>query len=197
MSEALSQLRAAEAELEAAGPLPFPLPLGGLAPVVAGAFGGMQTSDWVVVGPRERLGAVLRGCPVSRLVDPRAGARPYKLAPVSDAPGSRALHAVGLALGSGGPVLCMLGLASAASGAFHEAMNAAVLTGARVVFLLSTRELGDDAPVGRQLAASPVALAEAHGLWTVSCEASEEAVREAVAAARTAEGPSLVHVRLG
>ncbi len=196
MSTALHQLAAAEADLAAAGALPFPLPLGDLAPAVAGAFGGMKKSEWAVVGPRERVGAVLRGCPVSRLVDPATGARPYKLAPASDAPGSRALHAVGLALGSGAPTLCMLGQASAASGALHEAFNTAMLTGAPVVFLLTTRVLGDDAPVGRQLAANPVALAEAHGLWTVSVSNDVDEVREAVSAARTNEGPSLVHVRL-
>ncbi|MEC8425653.1 MAG: hypothetical protein VX000_17825, partial [Myxococcota bacterium] len=58
----------AEAALAALGPKPFPLPLGPLAPVVAGAFAGASKSDWVVCGPRERIGATLRGCTVERLV---------------------------------------------------------------------------------------------------------------------------------
>ena len=132
--------------------------------MVAGAFAGMQTADWVVAGPRERLGAVLRGCAVERLADPATGARPYKLAPCSGAPGARALHAVGLALGSGRPVLCFLGLASAASGATHEAFNAAALTGAGVVFLHAPTVLLADAPVGPQLAGSLADIAQAHGL---------------------------------
>ena len=107
-------LVAGEQALAALGPTPFHLPLGPLAPAVAGAFTAMPKGEWVVAGPRTRVGVVLRGCPPRRLTDPAQGARPYKLAPESHAPGSRALHAVGLALGSGKPVLCMLGLASAA-----------------------------------------------------------------------------------
>ena len=41
---------------------------------------------------------------------------------------ARALHAVGLALGSGEPVCCLLGMASMASGATWEALNTAALT---------------------------------------------------------------------
>ena len=105
----MSTLIEAEAKLAELGPTPFPLPLGPMAPVVEGGFTGMNKSDWIVAGMRERVGAVLRGCPPERLVDGRAGAKPYKLAPASEAPGTRALHAVGLAKASGSPVLCFLG----------------------------------------------------------------------------------------
>ena len=157
MSEALKK---AEAELAALCPPTAAIPLGPMSPVVEGGFMGMNKSDWVVCGARERIGAVLRGAKPERLVNPHQGARPYKLAPVSDAPGNRALHAVGLALGAGAPVLCILGSASAASGGFAEAMNTAVLTGARVIFLLATTPIEDDAPVGRQLAGDPIVLAK-------------------------------------
>ena len=120
---ATETLLSADAELAGLGPTPFALPLGPLAPVIAGAFRGMSKGDWAFSGPRGRVGAVLRGCTPGRLVDAAAGARPYKLAPVSDAPGNRALHAVGAALASGRPTLCLLGAASVASGAFHEALN--------------------------------------------------------------------------
>jgi TPP-dependent pyruvate/acetoin dehydrogenase alpha subunit len=189
-------LAEAEVALAALNPRPFPLPLGRLAPVVEGGFAGVSRRSWVVAGPRERIGAVLRGCPVERLVDPAAGARPYKLAPVSDAPGNRALHAVGLALGTGEPVLCFLGLASAASGALHEALNAAALTGAPVIFLLTVTPIPDDAPISGQLAASPAALAAAHGLATARVAATVEAVREAVSAAADAGAPTLIEAIL-
>ena len=53
-------------------------------------------------------------------------------------------------------MLCFLGNASAAAGAFHEALNAAALTRARVIFLLVLHDLDDEeAPIGRQLAAKP------------------------------------------
>ncbi|MFT5684591.1 MAG: TPP-dependent pyruvate/acetoin dehydrogenase alpha subunit [Myxococcota bacterium] len=189
-------LAQAEAALAALSPLPFPMPLGRLAGVVEGGFTGVSKRSWVVAGPRERIGAILRGCPVERLVDPSVGARPYKLAPVSGAPGNRALHAVGLALGTGEPVLCFLGLASAASGALHEALNAAVLTGAPVIFLLTVTPIPDDAPINGQLAASPSALAAAHGLQTARVAAVAEAVREAVSAAAAAGVPTLIEAIL-
>lgn len=180
----MSTLAEAEATLAKLGPTPFPLPLGPLAPVVEGGFQGMNKSDWIVTGMRERVGAVLRGCPPERLVDGRAGAKPYKLAPASEAPGTRALHAVGLAKASGKPVLCFLGLASAASGDFHEALNAAVLTGAPVIFLVTVHTLTDDAPVGTQLATTPDKLAQAFGLPTTEVKAEAKAVQKAVKAAR-------------
>ena len=127
-------LKTAETELAALCPPTAAIPLGPMTPVVEGGFTGMNKSDWVVCGSRERIGAVLRGAKPARLVDPHGGARPYKVAPVSEAPGTRALHAVGLALGSGAPVLCILGSASAASGAFAEALNTAALSGAEWYF---------------------------------------------------------------
>ena len=195
-ADPLVQLAEADAALQALGPLPYSLPLGRLTPLVAGAFAGMKRSDWAVVGPRERIGAVLRGCPVERLVDPVSGARPYKLAPSTAAPGNRALHAVGLALASGEPVLCILGLASAASGATHEALNAAALTGAPVIFVVGVHPIGDDAPVGRQLAAGPAALAGAFGLHAVSVANTTSAVSAAVSQARAAGKPALIEVNL-
>ena len=189
-------LKTAETELAALCPPTAAIPLGPMTPVVEGGFTGMNKSDWVVCGSRERIGAVLRGAKPARLVDPHGGARPYKVAPVSDAPGTRALHAVGLALGSGAPVLCILGSASAASGAFAEALNTAALSGARVVFLLATTPIEDDAPVGRQLAGNPIDLAKAHGLSAVSVAAKTKDIKAAVAKARKGEGPALVHVQL-
>ena len=191
-----STLAQAEEALTRLNPRPFPIPLGRLAGLVEGGFEGMSRRDWVVAGPRERVGAVLRGCPVERLVEPQSGAKPYKLAPVSVAPGNRALHAVGLALGSGGPVLCFLGLASAASGSFHEALNLAAITEAPVIFLVAVVELGEGAPVSVQLASSPAALAGAFGIDARRVPATAGAVREAVSAAREAGRPTLIEALL-
>ena len=145
---------------------------------------------------RERIGAALRGCPPDRLIDARAGARPYKLAPVSDAPGARALHAVGLALASGRPVLCFLGPASTASGNFHEALNAAVLTGAAVVFLVTHRHFGEDAPIARQLATTPAALGGAYGISVTTIHPEVDSIRRAVRQARAASKPAIIQVEL-
>ncbi len=192
---ATERLLAADSELS---PLatPFPLPLGPTAPVVAGAFRGMANGDWVFSGPRGRIGAALRGCAPSRIAEAYAGARPYKLAPSSAAPGNRALHAIGAALATQKPVLCLLGLASAASGAFHEALNVGALTGAPVVFVVVQQHITESAPIGRQLAADPTALAAAFGWSVASVPPTEDAVADAVSAARASGRPSLVSVFL-
>lgn len=190
----MSALHEAEARLAALGRAPFALPLGRMSAAVEAVFSGFGQRGWVVAGPRERVGAVLRGCPVERLVDSFAGARPYKLAPVSAAPGNRALHAVGLALASGEPVLCLLGLASAANGAFHEALNTTALTGAPVIFAVLVEPIAAGAPVGPQLSGSAAAIAAAHGLRSQRCSAAE--ARAIVAAAREANAPFLLEINL-
>ena len=189
-------LKAAEAELAELSVAPHAIPLGPLAPIVEGGFTGMNKTDWIVCGSRERIGAVLRGAAVARLADGLAGARPYKVAPVSNAPGNRALHAVGLALGSNHPVLCFLGSASVAAGAFHEALNAAVLTEAPVIFLVSMTPITDDAPVGQQLAVTPLKLAETFGINAVEVNANTKSIKAAVAKARKAATTTLIQVQL-
>lgn len=188
----MSALLDAEARLNALDPKPYALPLGRLAPWVEAAFQGFGKRGWVLTSPRTRVGAVLRGCPVERLVDAAAGARPYRLAPSSGAPGSRALHAVGLALQTGEPVLCLLGLASAASGAFYEALNAASLTRAPVVFVLLRQRLDDQAPVGRQVAGSSAAVAAALGLDAHTISGAPDALADAVARAQQSGAPTLI-----
>lgn len=192
----MSALLDADARLNALSPRPFPLPLGRLAGALEGAVAGFGKKGWLVLGPRERIAATLRGAPVERLLDAHAGARPYKLAPCSSAPGSRALHAVGLALATGEPTLCVLGLASAASGALHEALNLAALTRAPVIFVLAIHALPADAPVGPQLAASPADLAAAFGLATARAAATATAVADAVAAALASGAPTLIEAIL-
>lgn len=195
MSE-VAQLKKAEADFLALGPMPYALPLGPRLPAVAGVFAGAEASDWVLTGPRERIGAALRGCTPSRLIDPAAGARPYKLAPCTMHPGARALHAVGLALGTQAPTICVLGLASAASGDFYEALNCAALTQAPVVFVVLTAQLGEQAPVGPQVAAAPATLAQTLGITAHTVEATFLAVRDAVATARAGGGPALIEAQL-
>ena len=196
MNPALTTLAQAEAALHALGPLPFPLPLGDHAPAVAGAFLGMSRGDWAVVGPRERVGAALRGCPMERLVDPGEGARPYKIAPTAGPVGARALHAVGLALASGGPTLCVLGAASSANGSFYEGLNAAALTGANVLFVVLDRRIPAGAPIGAQHAADLLALGASLGLRAETVANEVEAVQAAVQRLRGG-GPALLIVAVG
>lgn len=196
MSEAADRLRAASAEYVQAGP-GLRLPIDGLEHVVAGVLGALPETAWWVPGPREAVGAVLRDVPPERLADPNRGAKPYKVAPVSHAPATRALQAVGLALASGGPVAVHLGMAALGDGAFVEALNVAALKRAPVVFVLAQRELGDDAPIGPQSAALATAIGETYGVLVASVSGADEAaVGQAIHDAVAAGGPALVLANL-
>ena len=163
------ELNKAEQALNALNPKPFPLSVGAAAAAVEAAVSAISKRDWLVCGPRFRVAASLRGCPPERLVDPSDGAKPYKLAPSTLHTADRALHAVGLAIATKNTVLCILGEASVASGAFTEALNIAQLNTAPVIFLCVHRNL-DEAPVTRQSAASPIALAQAYGISAVQTD---------------------------
>ncbi len=193
----LAELVAADRALQELGPRPFPLPIGDLAPVVVGAQAALSKGDWWVPSLRERVGATLRGVPVDRLVD-GAGAKPFRVAPATGSPALRALMAVGLAVAEPDrAVLVHLGVGSASDGAFHEALNLGALLQANVIFLVAVHPLDGDAPLGRQLATSPSALAAAFGLEAETVDGTDAAaVRDAVARARAAKGPRLVEARL-
>lgn len=190
-------LHEADHALNSDAPAPFPLPLGGVAPVVAGSLAALSAKDWWVPGMRERVGAVLREVPVDRLhgLD---GHRPYRIAPVSPTPANRALYAVGLAHADREhAALVHLGIGSTADGAFHEALNLAALLQPTVIFVVAVDPLGPGAPLGTQLAVEPAALARAFGLHTQTVDGtSAEAVQHAVAAALEARGPHLIQANL-
>ncbi len=190
--DALNRLRDAEARAPARH---LPLPLGSLLPVVAGALLGLPRSDWWVPGPREQIGAVLRDVPLERLTSDRAGARPYRVAPVIASPALRAIAAVGLA--SADPArgaLVHLGIGSMASGDAHEAFNLAALRAANVVFVVAVAPLDRaGSPLAQQLAATPADLARAFTLTAVDVDGADAAaVRSAVATARAAGGPHVI-----
>lgn len=191
-------LRAADRALAALDPRPFPLPVSGIEAVIAGALAALGRGDWWVPGPRERVGATLRGVPVERLRDAFAGARPYKVAPPSASPANRALVAVGLAASDRSrSALVHLGVGSASDGSFHEALNLAGLLRPNVIFLVAVHPLTGDAPLGRQLAASPSALGAAFGLSVATVAGADaDAVQAAVAAAKAAGGPHLIEATL-
>jgi len=189
-------LAQAEAELAQAGALPFPLPAGDLHAVIAGALSGLERGDWWVPGLRERVGGTLRGAPIERLVDPAVGARPYKIAPASPSPATRALVAVGLALGSGRCALAHLGVGALGDGALTEALNLGALHAAPVILLVAVHPLTGDAPLGAQSAATPAALAGAYGWRTVEVDGTDVAAIAAAVAASREGGPTLITARL-
>ncbi|MEZ4317699.1 MAG: thiamine pyrophosphate-dependent enzyme [Myxococcota bacterium] len=198
LEEAVRTVVSADKALNAADPKPFPVPSTGLESVIAGAVKALRAGDWWVPGLRERVGAVLRDTPLERLTDGFAGARPYKVVPPTPSPANRALYAVGLALSDRDrAVLVHLGIGSASDGTLFEALNAAALHRANVVFLVAVHPLGEGAPLGRQVAAAPAAVAAALGLQTATVSgASAQAVHDAVASALAAGGPHLITANL-
>lgn len=195
-AQAVEAVRRADHDLLGRSPTPFPLPIGELAPVVAGAITALEPRDWWVPSMRERVGAVARGVSVDRLVNGRHGARPFRVAPPSPAPALRALIGVGLALSEPGIyALVHLGIGSASDGALPEALNLAALHRANVIFVVSVHPL-NGAPLGRQLATRPAKIAEAYGVPASTVSDEADAVHAAVTKARQAGGPHLIEVTL-
>jgi TPP-dependent pyruvate/acetoin dehydrogenase alpha subunit len=197
-STALQQIKTADAALQEASPLPFPLPATGLEAIIAGGFLGMKKTDWVFPGLRERVGGVLRNCPIERLVDGHAGARPYRLAPISTSPSTRLLQACGVAMAENNTVLCFVGQGAGATGAFYEALNLAGLHQLNLIILAHSRDLSADAsPLAPQVAGGLLNKAEAFGLSATQVSGSDvEAIQKAVTKARKAGGPHLIEAVL-
>ena len=191
----IEKIQQAETDLAELNPQPFYVPLGRWTPVVTAAFAGMSKRDWIIPGPRSRVASVIRGCSVERLKNPHSGAKPYKIAPSSHHPATRALHSVGIAIATGQPTLCILGAAALANGDFYEALNCAGLSQAPVLFLVINQSLGKDAPVSRQSSANPTALAKSFGLRTNELNGATR-VESTVKKARENKKPTLILVNL-
>ena len=200
MRTALERVRQADHWLAENNPVPFHVTANGLEAVITGGMLGIERSDWVFPGLRERVGAVLRDCPNERLVDGHAGARPYRIAPVSTSAGARLLHACGMAatLDNDSAVLCFIGQGSAATGSFHEALNIAAQQKLRVIFLCHTWNLEHpESPLPPQLSGSLSAKGLAYGLQTNTIDGGLiTEVLHAVSDARSRPGPSLIEARI-
>ena len=199
MRQALHQVRDAGDALAEAGVLAAPVR--GLEAVIVGGFLGIESRDWVLPGLRERVGGVLRGASVDRLSLSTDGARPYRIAPVTQDPAARMLHACGLSLAlqdSDAAVLCFIGQGSSSYGAFHEALNMAQLHQLHVIFLCHAWDLDHkESPLARQLGGSMQALALAHGMRPHSVDGGLVTdVLSAVTEARAHTGPSFIEARL-
>lgn len=194
------QVLEASALLQTQNPLPFPLPVDGIESLVAGGFSGIEKTDWVFPGLRERVGAVLRSCPVERLVDGHAGARPYRVAPVSTSASTRLLQACGVAMAQDAEdaVLCFVGQGAAATGPFYEGLNLAALHQLNVIVLVHRRDLSaPESPLSPQVAGSLAAKAQSFGIASSTVDGSDfDAVKNAVASARKSGGPHLIEALL-
>lgn len=189
-------LEQAENELIELNPQPFYIPLGAWAPIIEGAFEGMSSRHWIFAGPRGRIGATLRGAKPQRVLAPQDGAKPYKLAPSSHHPARRALHAVGSALATRQPTLCILGDAALASGEFHQALSISVQYQCPVIFLLIRYPLTDDAPITKQYTTDTQSIASAVKMQYQHVSPQKNTIEEAVRQAAESSSPYLIETTL-
>ena len=191
----MTSLLELEQQYLALSPEPYPVSLGSLADAVEGCTLGMSKRDWIVTGPRGRVAAMLSGCSAERLLQLKDGARSYKIAPSSLSPANRALHAVGLALSSRRPVLCFLGIASAANGSYYEALNIAALHDLPVIFALIVQPLGHT-PLSPQIASPASKVAKAIGIAATTVKADRQRIQSTVEEIRNTEKATLLEIQL-
>lgn len=189
-------LEQAEQELIEQKPFPFYVPLGSWLPIIEGAFEGMSARHWIFAGPRARIGATQRGAKPQRVLEAKNGAKPYKLAPCSDHPARRALHAVGSALSTQQPTLCIVGDAALACGELHQAFSLAVQHQCPIIFLVIRYPLTDDAPVTKQYTTDLEQLTKALNIPYQHISPQKNTIEKAVQEASNALSPYLIETTL-
>jgi pyruvate dehydrogenase E1 component alpha subunit len=180
------------------------------AALVGSALALDRARDWVVPQYREGLAMAMHGFPLAQFLlylrgHPRGGQVPadVNLLPVQISVASQILHAVGLAWGFklqklDSVVLTYFGDGATSEGAFHEAANFAGVFRTPVVLFCQNNGWAISTPRSRQTAAASIAeKAVAYGFPGVQVDGNDvfavyAVVKEAVARARSGEGPTLV-----
>ena len=190
-------LEAAEQELALLDVQDITIPLLSWKPIVQAAFSAMPKRCWIFPGSRARIGATLRGVSVQRLANPLDGAKPYKIAPSSRHPARRALHAVGAALHTQQPTLCILADAALAQGALTQALNLAGKTQAPVIFLVVRFPLDNvDSPLSKQLYADLSSLCQSYHIAFSDAPPNEASIKEHIETACQSHTPTLIQTIL-
>ena len=157
----------------------------------------MPKRCWIFPGSRARVGATLRGASVQRLANPLDGAKPYKIAPSSHHPARRALHAVGAAIHTQQPTLCILADAALAQGEWTQALNLAGKTQAPVIFLVLRFPLENvDSPLSKQLYADLSSLCQSYRLAFLDAPPQEESIKKHIESACQSHTPTLIQIIL-
>jgi TPP-dependent pyruvate/acetoin dehydrogenase alpha subunit len=192
----MTSLEQAEQELIALDPKPFYVPLGKWTPIIEGAFQAMSPRHWIFAGPRARIGVTLRGASANRVLDPHSGAKPYKLAPSSDHPARRALHAVGSAIATNQPTLCILGDAALAHGHFAQALDLAHQYACPIIFLLVRFPITEQAPICEQSTVQLPIFAQANSIMYASVSPDKKSIQKAITEACQSLSPILIETTL-
>lgn len=187
----------------------FP-PISGQEAAQLGAVAVLQPEDWMVPAFRETAAEIWRGRSLESVimgyngyceaatVDP-----PGTTMPVSVPVGSQMLHAVGIGWAAryrkeDKVVLTFFGDGATSEGDFHEAMNFAAVFQAPVIFLCQNNQWAISHPRHKQTRAKTIAQkAVAYGMPGIQVDGNDvlavyRAVAEAVARARSGQGPTLV-----
>jgi pyruvate dehydrogenase E1 component alpha subunit len=175
-----------------------------------GAAFALRPEDWLVPAFREIGALVLRGIPMTQLLqywggDERGAAFPKELRtlPTAIPVGTHMLHAVGIAwamkqAGEKAAVLTFFGEGATSEGDFNEAMNMAAVFKVPVVFFCQNNHYAISVPYTKQTASPTVAQkALAYGMFGVQIDgndvfASYRVTREALERAREAHEPTLI-----
>lgn len=211
--------------LQRQGELGVYAPCRGQEAAQVGTAAALQPSDWIVPSYRELGCAVVRGIPLDAIVPSWRGTwfsdvdvQAHRFLPISIPVGTSTLHATGLALGSALRARSAAGLAvdapvptddvvatyfgegAASEGDVHEAMNAASVFAAPVVFVVQNNGWAISTPPGRQYATPTLAhRALGYGMpgWRVDGNdvlACWWAMQQAAARCRAGRGPVLLEL---
>jgi pyruvate dehydrogenase E1 component alpha subunit len=192
--------------------------IGQEAALVGSAMALDHGKDWIVPQYREALALAIHGWSLaSNLLylrgHPLGGRVPdgVNCLPIQISVASQILHGAGLAWGfrlqkKDSVVLIYFGDGATSEGAFHEACNFAGTFGVSAVFFCQNNGWAISTPRTRQTAAETIAQkAEGYGFLGVQVDGNDpvavyETTRQAVARARTGDGPTLIEAltyRLG
>ena len=176
----------------------------------AGAVRALAEEDWIFPSYRESAIGLLRGMPVETVLSWWRGhpagwwdPREYRLASITVPIATHVPHAVGFAWGKRlrGESTCALvffGDGATSEGAFHEGANFAGVMQAPIVLFCNNNQWAISTPLSAQTRAETLAdKAVGYGMPALRVDGGDvlavyEGTREALARARSGEGPTFV-----
>jgi pyruvate dehydrogenase E1 component alpha subunit len=175
-----------------------------------GAVSALEDDDWIFPSYRESAIGLLRGMPADTVLSwwrghPAGWWNPadYNVASICVPIGTHVPHAVGLAWGKKlrGELSCAVaffGDGATSEGSFHEGANFAGVMKAPVILFCNNNQWAISTPLEDQTAAETLAdKAVGYGMPAVRLDGGDvlavlEATREAVARARSGDGPTFI-----
>lgn len=187
----------------------FP-PISGQEAAHLGAVAALREEDWMVPSFRETAAEIWRGRSLESVILANNGFNEAATVdpagttlPVSVPVGSQMVHAVGIGWAARyrreeAVVLTFFGDGATSEGDFHEAMNFAAVFRTPVIFVCQNNHWAISLPRSKQTRSKTIAQkAVAYGMPGIQVDGNDilavySAVKEAVARARSGQGPTLV-----